>query len=151
MFCPSCGVQQPKAETCAHCGAAMVIKRRGLLFWLAVLGGATVVLCGGGYLVLLVGIINSEASEVAESFVRESADVQKFVGGEPSVAWFRDGKITTSRNSGRARFVLSATGPRGDCRVVVELVRAGDAWGVSAAGIVGADNRVSAISNQRKH
>lgn len=150
MNCPSCGAKQALAETCFQCGEPLQPKKHGALFWLAVIGAAIPLLCGFGYGALMFMIVNSEESDVAETFVRESADVQKALGGEPSIAWLRDGSITSSDSvNGKARFVLTATGPKGEAHVVVELMRSGSAWGITNAGIVGANGSVSALSRER--
>lgn len=148
--CPKCGFKQEPGETCIRCGEELAKRQRGALFWLGVVFGAVVLLCGGGAGVLVLGVVNSEASDIAETFVVESADVRKALGGEPEVAWWREGSITThNRVSGTARFVLTATGPKGEAKIVVELQRAGDAWGISKAGIVGAGGSVSELSRER--
>jgi len=150
MKCPSCGFQNGERKTCVRCGEPVETKERGPGFKIAAAIGGIVLLGVGGYLALLFVIIGSEESDIAETFVVQSADVRKAVGGEPSVAWFRDGSITsTDRVNGKARFVLTATGPKGEARVAVDLMRTGDAWGITQAGIVNASGGVSSISRDR--
>jgi hypothetical protein len=133
-----------------RCGEPLEVTKHGALFWLAVAGGGVVLLGVGGYLAMLFMIIGSEESDVAETFVLQSADVRKAVGGEPEVAWLRDGSITSTDSvNGKARFVLTATGPKGEAKVVVNLMRSGSAWGITQAGIIGGNGSVSAISRDR--
>jgi len=148
--CPSCGFEQEPGEACIRCGEPLAVKKHGPLFWGAVVFGAMVLLCGGGWGAVVLSVIDFEPSEIAETFVRESTDVREALGGEPDVAWLREGSITTHNDvSGKARFVLTATGPRGETKVVVELLRAGSAWGIARAGIVDASGSVSQLSRER--
>ena len=120
------------------------MKNRGLLFWLVVGGVGLFLLSLGFVVVLLVGIVHSDASQAAERFAQGHPAVTQLLGEPMAIAWMRAGSINTNDHLGVATFTLTAEGPNGEALVRVLLVHAPPAaWEPVYGAIVDGDGRPS--------
>jgi hypothetical protein len=113
--------------------------------WFVPVGCLSIILlCGGGGVALVTGIMgmmkSSDAYQMALEQVRADKDVTTQLGQPVETGWWVQGNIQVSGSGGHAEMSFPISGPKGKGTASVEAIKEGGKWKLTRL-VVGLDGR----------
>ncbi len=151
--CPACGYEQPAQDLCVKCRSPLYLQplrgekepaaperaaktppAKGKLIRFMVTGLILMVLLTIGLLAGILYVVKaSEAYRAAESFIRNSEEIQEAVGSPMRFGLFPAGSVKTSRGRGTADLKIHVSGPKGETDVRMRMTLENGRWEVLSA------------------